>query len=78
MFFRIDLILLVTDVVESNLYTEPGVRHKKRPPENIFKVCFSNKAMELINLLKDLPCNFVYTHCIVQFTKTYKFFYIQF
>lgn len=47
---------MVTDAVESKLYGEPVIRHKKKPPGNVCKVYFSNKAMELINLLKTLYC----------------------
>lgn len=56
MLFMTDLILMVTDAVESKLYGEPVIRHKKKPPGNVCKVYFSNKAMELINLLKTLYC----------------------
>ena len=47
---------MVTDAVESKLYGEPVIRHKKKPTGNVCKVYFSNKAMELINLLKTLYC----------------------
>lgn len=56
MFFTTDLILMVTDAVESKLYGEPVIRHKKKPPGNVWKVYFSNKALELFNLLKTLYC----------------------
>ena len=56
MFFTTDLILMVTDVVESKLYGELVIRHKKKPPGNVCKVYFSNKALELFNLLKTLYC----------------------
>ena len=56
MFFTTDLILMVTDAVESKLYGEPVIRHKKKPPGNVWKVYFSNKALELFNLLKTLFC----------------------
>ena len=83
-------VLMITDAVESKLHRELPIRHKRNSPENICKVYFSNKAVELINLpfllnntqlvslLSDLPCNFLtptVNHCI-QFTTTYKFFYI--
>ena len=65
------LYLMVIDAIESKLYRKPPVKHKNRLPNNICKVYFSNKAVELVNLpstccntllislLKDLPYNFV-------------------
>ena len=43
--------LMVIDALESKLYREPPVKHKKKPPANICKVYFSNKAVELVSLL---------------------------
>ena len=41
---------MVPDKIESTLYIAPPVEHKKKPPENVFKVYFSNKAPELVDL----------------------------
>ena len=35
---------MVIDALESKLYREPPVKHKKKPPANICKVYFSNKT----------------------------------
>ena len=62
---------MVIDSIESKLYKEPPQKPKRKPPENICQVYFSNKAVELSNLpsllntssltsfLKDIPHNFV-------------------
>lgn len=63
--------LMVVIAIEFKLYGEPPIKHKRKLPENICKVYFSSKAVELIilssilnntqliSLLKDLPCKFV-------------------
>ena len=40
----------IIDLIESKLYKEPTIKLKKSPPENICKVFFHNKGVELINL----------------------------
>ena len=42
---------MVIDAVEFKLYTETTVKHKRKPSEDVFKVHFFNKAVELISLL---------------------------
>ena len=83
-------LFMIIDAVESKLYRELPIRHKRNSLKNICKVYFSNKAVELINLpfllnntqlvflLRDLPYNFLTPTVNQQFTTTYKFFYIQF
>ena len=42
--------LATQDAIESKLYKPMQVKQRKKPPENICKVLFHNKAIELINL----------------------------
>ena len=63
--------LMAIGAIESKVKREPLVRYKRKPTENVCKIYFSNKTMELINLpfilnnsqlvslLKYLLCTFV-------------------
>ena len=42
--------LAALDVIESKIYKPPPVNHKRKPPSNICKIFFDNKATEFINL----------------------------
>ena len=44
----------ILDIIETNIYTDPPVKRKKPPPNNVCKVLFHNKGVELINLLSIL------------------------
>ena len=79
------------DAMLSKLCGEIHVKHKIKPPENIYKVYFSNKSVkldkvtykrrtnQLISLLKSFPYNFVATTLVHKLvTITYNFFYFQF
>ena len=62
---------MVIGAIESKVNRESLVKHKRKPTENVCKIYFPNRAMELVNLpfmlnnsqlvslLKYLPCNFV-------------------
>ena len=46
--------LLALDVIESKIYKDPPTKQKKKAPENVCKIFFINKGVELINIARIL------------------------
>ena len=70
-FPHIQWYLATQDAIESKLYKPAFIKPKKKPPENICKVYFHNKAVELINLpriLHSLELNDLIDNSLTNFT----------
>ena len=44
------MVLAALDIIESKIYKTAPVKYKRKPPSNINKILFDNKAIEFINL----------------------------
>ena len=47
---KLQWITAALDIIESKIYKAPPVKPKRKPPNNLCKVLFDNKAIEYINL----------------------------